>query len=82
VLKGEPRPESVKKPRIKLNTPKTINGASTPKTPKEPAAAKSAKSKKKATPKVKAAETPEAVVPQEPELTAEEKRVKKEVCHP
>lgn len=74
----EPRPESVKKPRIKLNTPKTINGTSTPKVAKDPAAPKSAKPKKKSTPKVKTAEVPEVVVPKEPELTPEEKRIKKE----
>ncbi|KAH7416948.1 PWWP domain-containing protein [Cadophora sp. MPI-SDFR-AT-0126] len=70
--------DSVKKPRttIKLNTKKDLNGASTPKTPKE-ATPKAAKPKKsKATPK--AAETPKAVVPKEPEMTAEEKRAKKE----
>ncbi|KAH9220410.1 hypothetical protein DL95DRAFT_329637 [Leptodontidium sp. 2 PMI_412] len=70
--------DSVKKPRttIKLNTKKTTNGVSTPKTPKE-ATPKTAKPKKsKATPK--AVETPEAAVPKEPELTAEEKRAKKE----
>ncbi|KAK0118791.1 hypothetical protein ONS95_007671 [Cadophora gregata] len=70
--------DSVKKPRttIKLNTKKDLNGASTPKTPKE-ATPKTTKSKKtKATPK--AAENPKAVVPKEPEMTAEEKRAKKE----
>jgi len=69
--------DSVKKPRttIKLNTKKELNGASTPKTPKE-ATPKTAKPKKaKATPK---AETPKAAVPKEPEMTAEEKRAKKE----
>lgn len=70
--------DSVKKPRttIKLNTKKELNGASTPKTPKE-ATPKTTKPKKaKATPK---AETPKAAVPKEPEMTAEEKRAKKEV---
>jgi len=70
--------DSVKKPRttIKLNTKKATNGVSTPKTPKE-ATPKTAKVKKsKATPK--AVETPEAAAPKEPELTAEEKRAKKE----
>lgn len=63
-----------------MNTKKTTNGVSTPKTPKE-ATPKTAKPKKsKATPK--AVETPEAAVPKEPELTAEEKRAKKEVCSP
>lgn len=78
---AEPRPDSVKKPKttIKLNTPKTLNGTPTPKAAKDSAAPKSAKSKtKKATPKTKAAETPEVVAPKEPELTPEEKRVKKE----
>jgi hypothetical protein len=61
-----------------LNTPKTTNGTSTPKSAKDPAKATKAKSKK-ATPKAVA--TPEVVAPKEPELTAEEKRAKKEVSH-
>ncbi|PVH88594.1 hypothetical protein DL98DRAFT_201760 [Cadophora sp. DSE1049] len=76
--KAEDGSDSVKKPRttIKLNTKKELNGASAPKTPKE-ATPKTTKPKKtKATPK--AAETPKAVVPKEPEMTAEEKRAKKE----
>ncbi|KUJ24040.1 uncharacterized protein LY89DRAFT_9818 [Mollisia scopiformis] len=70
------RTESVKKPRqtIKLNTPKTTNG--TPKPTKE-SAPKSAKSKPKKAAKV-ATETPEVVAQKEPELSAEEKRAKKE----
>ncbi|OWP00987.1 PWWP domain-containing protein [Marssonina coronariae] len=67
--------DSIKKPRttIKLNTKKTTNGLSTPKTPKE-ATTKVAKPKKtKATPKA-----PEALATKEPELSAEEKRAKKE----
>lgn len=71
--------DSVKKPRttIKLNMAKSTNGSSTPKTPKE-ATPKVAKPKKsKATPK--AAETPAASTPKVPELSAEEKRAKKEV---
>ncbi|KAJ5038758.1 uncharacterized protein L3040_006438 [Drepanopeziza brunnea f. sp. 'multigermtubi'] len=69
--------DSVKKARttIKLTT-KSTNGASTPKAPKE-ATPKAAKPKKsKAAPKT--SETPAVTVPKEPELSAEEKRAKKE----
>lgn len=59
------------------NTPKAANGTSTPKAAKE-ATPKSAKPKKAKAPP-KAVETPEVVVPKEPELTDEEKRAKKEV---
>jgi hypothetical protein len=76
-----PQRDSVKKPRpnIKLTTtPKATNGTSTPKSAKEHSTTKSTKPKtKKSAPKT--AETPEVVVPKEPELTAEEKRAKKEV---
>jgi hypothetical protein len=59
-------------------TPKATNGTSTPKSAKEHSTAKSTKPKtKKSAPK--APDTPEVVVPKEPELTAEEKRAKKEV---
>lgn len=71
--------DSSKKPKlnIKLNTPKS-NGTSTPKSTKDGNSTKPSKPKtKKATPKV--AETPEAVVPKEPEMTAEERHAKKEV---
>jgi len=73
------RADSVKKPKttIKLNTPKT-NGTATPKSSKDSAAKSSKLKTKKATPKVAA--TPEVVAPKEPELTPEEKRVKKEAC--
>jgi len=68
---------SVKKPRqmVKLlTTPKTTNGASTPKAAKELSAVKSAKSTKaKAKKATKTPETPEVVAPKEPELTAEQK---------
>jgi hypothetical protein len=79
-LQTPQRTESVKKPRqtLKLTTtPKTTNGTATPKSTKEaaPKSAKSTKPKKAA----KAAQTPEVVVPKEPELSAEEKRAKKEV---
>jgi hypothetical protein len=77
-----PQRDSVKKPRtsIKLNTtPKAPNGTSTPKSAKD-STTKSTKPKtKKSAPK--APETPEVVVPKEPEMTAEEKRAKKEVGH-
>ncbi|KAF7923534.1 hypothetical protein BELL_0002g00430 [Botrytis elliptica] len=68
-----------KKPRIKLNnTPKAANGTSTPKPAKEAKEPKSAKDKSKT--KKAAAKTKNAapVAPPEPELTPEEKRVKKE----
>ncbi|TGO62949.1 hypothetical protein BCON_0016g00420 [Botryotinia convoluta] len=68
-----------KKPRIKLNnTPKAANGTSTPKPAKEAKEPKSAKDKSKT--KKAAAKTKDAapVAPPEPELTPEEKRVKKE----
>lgn len=70
------RADSVKKIKttIKLNTPKP-NGTATPNSVKD--SAKSAKPKKKPTPKVAA--SPEVAPLKEPELTAEEKRVKKEV---
>ncbi|PMD25162.1 hypothetical protein NA56DRAFT_473079 [Hyaloscypha hepaticicola] len=72
--------DSVKKPRpnIKLTTtPKATNGTSTPKSTKEHSTTKSTKHKtKKST--TKAPETPEVVAPKEPEMTAEEKRAKKE----
>ncbi|KAI9640806.1 hypothetical protein NHQ30_010646 [Ciborinia camelliae] len=74
------QPDSApKKPRIKLNnTPKAANGTSTPKAAKEPKEPKSAKEKSKTK---KAAAKPKdtaPVAPPEPELTPEEKRVKKE----
>jgi hypothetical protein len=60
-----------------LNTTPKANGASTPKSVKD-SAAKTAKPKSKK-PTTKAAETPEfATAPKEPELTSEEKRLKKE----
>jgi len=79
-----PQRDSVKKPRsnikLTISTPKATNGTSTPKSAKEQSTTKSTKSKtKKSTPK--APETPEIVAPKEPELTAEEKRAKKEVSN-
>jgi len=73
--------DSVKKPRsnikLTISTPKATNGTSTPKSAKEQSTTKSTKPKtKKSAPK--APETPEVVAPKEPELTAEEKRTKKE----
>lgn len=57
-------------------TPKA-NGTATPKAVKDQSATKSAKPKtKKAAAKAK---EPEEVIPKEPELSPEEKRVKKEV---
>jgi hypothetical protein len=74
------RTDSVKKPKttIKLNTPKT-NGTATPKSAKDSAAKSSKPKTKKAAPKVAA--SPEAVMPKEPELTPEEKRLKKEASY-
>ncbi|TVY81825.1 PWWP domain-containing protein [Lachnellula suecica] len=71
------RADSVKKVKtIKLTTTPKINGTATPKSAKD-STAKSAKPKKqKATPK--AAASPEEVIPKEPELSPEEKRLKKE----
>lgn len=71
------RPDSVKKPKIKLNTsstPKAANGTSTPKTKDESAAKSKPKSKK-------AKETAEkkAEAPKEPKLTPEERLTRKEV---
>lgn len=69
---------SAKKPKLKLthSTPKATNGTATPKSTKDKSASKPAKPKSvKKDAKVR---TPEIVVPKEPELTAEEKRVKKE----
>lgn len=71
---AQPEP---KRPKIKLNTPKTTNGTSTPKATKDPAVPKSTTKKPKKS-KAAAAETPEVVAPKEPELSPEEKRVKKE----
>jgi len=66
-----------------LNTPKTTNGTSTPKSAKEPATAKStSKKSKKVAAKTAVADTPEVAAPKEPELSAEEKRAKKEVSYP
>jgi len=79
-LPQTPQRDSVKKPRpnIKLTTtPKATNGTSTPKSVKEQSATKSTKPKNKK-PAPKATATPEPVVPKEPEMTAEEKRAKKE----
>lgn len=61
------------------NTPKAANGTSTPKPAKEAKEPKSAKDKSKT--KKAGAKTKDTapVAPPEPELTPEEKRVKKEV---
>lgn len=60
-------------------TPKA-NGTATPKSAKDQSATKSAKPKaKKAAAKAK---EPEDIIPKEPELSPEEKRVKKEVGQP
>ena len=87
LLKAEfsetPQRDSVKKPRpnIKLTTtPKATNGSSTPKSAKEHSTTKSTKPRIKK-PAPKAPETPELVVPKEPELSAEEKRAKKEASN-
>ncbi|TVY25011.1 PWWP domain-containing protein [Lachnellula hyalina] len=71
------RTDSVKKPKttIKLNTPKA-NGTATPKSTKD-SAVKSTKPKTKKS-AAKVAASPEAVMPKEPELTPEEKQIKKE----
>jgi len=75
-LQTPQRGDSAKKPKtiLKLtnNTPKTT---STPKTPKDQSAAKSSKPKAKKAQKLQE----EAVAPKEPELTPEQKRLKKEV---
>lgn len=80
--KEQDGPDSVKKPRssgIKLTisaTPKATNGTSTPKSAKETSTKPTKQKTKKSA--VKALETPEVVVPKEPELSSEEKRAKKE----
>jgi hypothetical protein len=56
-------------------TPKATNGTATPKSAKDASSGKAPKTKKKATPKAK---VEEELTPKEPELTAEEKRIKKE----
>lgn len=71
-----PQTDSAKKPKTVLKLTNTPKSTSTPKTPKDQSASKGSKPKKKAAPKPK---EPEFVAPQEPELTPEEKRVKKEV---
>lgn len=83
-LQTPQRSDSVKKPKIKLTTsatPKAANGAaSTPKSTKatETKGAKSKSKKKDADEKM--AEK-ESATPKEPELSAEDKHVRKEVCH-
>ncbi|QSZ35072.1 hypothetical protein DSL72_007936 [Monilinia vaccinii-corymbosi] len=74
------QPDSApKKPRIKLNnTPKAANGTSTPKAAKEPKEPKSAKEKSKSKKAAVKHKDAAPVAPPEPELTPEEKRVKKE----
>ncbi|RBQ84237.1 hypothetical protein VDGD_04190 [Verticillium dahliae] len=75
------RSDSAKKPKIKLttsSTPKATNGTSTPKAAKE-SAAKPAKTKSK---KDGAEKKAEKETPKEPELSAEEKHQRKEVCCP
>jgi hypothetical protein len=82
-LQTPQRAESVKKPKIKLTTsatPKAANGATaTPKSTKQAAESKSskAKSKKKDADEKKAEKES---TPKEPELSAEDKHVGKEVC--
>ncbi|KAI0125931.1 PWWP domain-containing protein [Xylariales sp. AK1849] len=79
------RSDSVKKPKIKLTssaTPKAAaNGEKSPKPAKE-STAKSAKSKSKAAKAAKEADAEkpkkEVIVPKEPELTPEERHVRKE----
>ena len=69
------RSDSVKKPKIKLNTsstPKAANGTST--TKKEDSAAKPAKVKKQ-----KAKDAEKEKEPKEPKMTAEERHARKEV---
>ncbi|KAF4587862.1 PWWP domain-containing protein [Ophiocordyceps camponoti-floridani] len=71
------RPDSVKKPKIKLNTsstPKTANGAATPKSAGA-SAAKGSKSKPK---KAKDGGDKKAETPKEAKMTPEERRARKE----
>jgi hypothetical protein len=74
-LQAPQRADSVKKPKtIKINnTPKATNGTATPK-PAKDASAKPKTKKAAAKPK-----EPEPVIPQEPELTPEQKQDKKQV---
>lgn len=80
-MKTPHRADSVKKPRptIKLNTPKTANGAATPKSAKDQSAAKSSKAKAKK-PAAKDEVAFEAPEPEKPEPTTEQKRATRQVC--
>ena len=81
-LQTPQRSDSVKKPKIKLTTsatPKVANGAtSTPKSTKA-ADSKSAKSKNKKKDADEAKVEKEASAPKEPELSPEDRRVRKQV---
>lgn len=77
------RADSVKKPKIKLTTsatPKAANGATaTPKSTKT-AESKSTKSKSKKKDAADDKKAEKESTPKEPELSAEDKHTRKEVC--
>lgn len=78
-LQTPQRSDSVKKPKIKLNTsstPKTANGAGTPKSAGAGSAAKAANVKPK---KAKEAAEKKADTPKEPKMSPEERHKRKEV---
>jgi hypothetical protein len=81
-LQTPQRADSVKKPKIKLTTsatPKAANGATaTPKSTKQAAESKSSKAKSKKKDADEKAE--KESTPKEPELSAEDKHIRKEVC--
>ena len=75
------RSDSVKKPKIKLTTsatPKAANGATATPKPTKAAESKSAKSKSKK--KDADEKKAEEAAAKEPELSAEDKHVRKSVC--
>ena len=85
------RSDSVKKPKIKFtsnSTPKAGNGTQSPVPAKETKSSKSKSKQSKATKEAEAKAEEEAAAAaaaaaaaKEPELTPEEKHVRKEVCH-
>ena len=82
-IKTPQRSDSVKKPKIKLtsnSTPKGANGTQSPTPAKESKASKSKSKQSKAAKEAEAkAEEEAAAAAKEPELTPEEKHLRKEV---
>jgi hypothetical protein len=80
-LQTPQRADSVKKPKIKLTTsatPKAANGATA--TPKSTKTADSKSSKAKSKKKDADEKAEKESTPKEPELSAEDKHIRKEVC--